>query len=142
MFKYIADILKSITPRQRLIALSITLLFVLLITVGNNIISAISSSDNILNNKVERLETANKELNNQLVESQLQCTQDITELRKQIIDEITRLENEMKSTTNERRTIMRIDTVQSNTPKVIYMKPDISHLSDMKKRLEIQIKNK
>lgn len=142
MFKYIADILKSITPRQRLIALSITLLFVLLITVGNNIINAISSSDNILNNKVERLETANKELNNQLVESQLQCTQDITELRKQIIDEITRLENEMKSTTNERRTIMRIDTVQSNTPKVIYMKPDISHLSDMKKRLEIQIKNK
>lgn len=135
MFKYIAEILKSITPKQRLIALLITLLFILLITVGNNIITAISNSDNVLDNKVERLEIANAELNKQLVESQIQCTKDITALRKQIIDEITQLENEMKGYRQTTNSIVRIDTVNTQTPRVIYMKPDISRLSEMKNNL-------
>ena len=135
MFKYIAEILKSITPKQRLIALLITLLFILLITVGNNIITAISNSDNVLDNKVERLEIANAELNKQLVESQIQCTKDITALRKQIIDEITQLENEMKGYRQTTNSIVRIDTVNTQTPRVIYMKPDISRLSNMKNNL-------
>ena len=135
MFKYIAEILKSITPKQRLIALLITLLFILLITVGNNIITAISNSDNVLDNKVERLEIANAELNKQLVESQIQCTKDITALRKQIIDEITQLENEMKGYRQTTNSIVRIDTLNPQTPRVIYMKPDISRLSNMKNNL-------
>ena len=135
MFKYISDILKSITPKQRLIALSITLLFILLITVGNNIINAISNSDSILDNKVKRLEIINAELNQQIIQSQLQCTKDITVLRKQIIDEITQLENEMKQYKYTTNSLVIIDTVNTQTPRVIYMKPDISRLSNMKNNL-------
>ena len=135
MFKYIADILRSITPKQRLIALFITLVFVLLITVGNSLISAFSNSDNILENKVKRLETVNNELNQQIIQSQLECTQDITLLRKQIIAEITQLENEMKQYNRTSNTLVRVDTVNPTTLRVIYMKPDISRLSNMKNNL-------
>ena len=93
------------------------------------------NSDNVLDNKVERLEIANAELNKQLVESQIQCTKDITALRKQIIDEITQLENEMKGYRQTTNSIVRIDTVNTQTPRVIYMKPDISRLSEMKNNL-------
>ena len=152
MFKYVADILKNISPQQRLFALFITLMFIFLITFGGRIISAISQTDKSLVRKVDRLEISNTQLSEQnqelqtlIIESQLQCTKDITEVRKQILSEIGLLEKEMKQTTRTNKmsiytedtvqvSMMRIEEPQTNTQVM-------SHLKKMKQQLQKEIQS-
>ena len=142
MFQYISEIIKNISPKQRLWALFITLVFVLLITLGGNIIDAFSSSDRVLQNRIESLETANVSLNNQnrelqtiIIESQIQCTKDITQVRQQILDELDRIEREMKMA-ESRMEIRPTDSVQS-APRVIQLpNPAMVRISSMKNQLK------
>lgn len=142
MFQYISEIIKNISPKQRLWALFITLVFVLLITLGSNIIDAFSSSDRVLQNRIESLETANVSLNNQnrelqtiIIESQIQCTKDITQVRQQILDELDRIEREMKMT-ESRMEIRTTDSIQSS-PRVIQLpNPAMVRISSMKNQLK------
>lgn len=152
MFKYVADIIKNISPQQRLFALFITLMFIFLITFGGRIISAISQTDKSLVRKVDRLEISNTQLSEQnqelqtlIIESQLQCTKDITEVRKQILSEIGLLEKEMKQTTRTNKmsiytedtvqvSMMRIEEPQTNTQVM-------SHLKKMKQQLQKEIQS-
>lgn len=142
MFQYISEIIKNISPKQRLWALFITLVFVLLITLGSNIIDAFSSSDRVLQNRIESLETANVSLNNQnrelqtiIIESQIQCTKDITQVRQQILDELDRIEREMKMT-ESRMEIRTTDSIQSS-PRVIQLpNPAMVRISTMKNQLK------
>jgi hypothetical protein len=107
MFQYISEIIKNISPKQRVFALFLTLLFIFLITFGGKLITAFSQTDRVLIGRVSRLEKSNQiltqennELNDIILESQLQCTKDITKLRKQILDEVTMLEKEMTASQN------------------------------------------
>jgi hypothetical protein len=152
MFKYVADIIKNISPQQRLFALFITLMFIFLITFGGRIISAISQTDKSLVRKVDRLEISNTQLSEQnqelqilIIESQLQCTKDITEVRKQILSEIGLLEKEMTQTTRTNKmsihtedtvqvSMMRIEEPQTNTQVM-------SHLKKMKQQLQKEIQS-
>ena len=152
MFKYVADIIKNISPQQRLFALFITLMFIFLITFGGRIISAISQTDKSLVRKVDRLEISNTQLSEQnqelqtlIIESQLQCTKDITEVIKQILSEIGLLEKEMKQTTRTNKmsiytedtvqvSMMRIEEPQTNTQVM-------SHLKKMKQQLQKEIQS-
>ena len=142
MFQYISEIIKNISPKQRLWALFITLDFDLIITVGGNIIDAFSSSDRVLQNRIESLETANVSLNNQnrelqtiIIESQIQCTKDITQVRQQILDELDRIEREMKMA-ESRMEIRPTDSVQS-APRVIQLpNPAMVRISSMKNQLK------
>ena len=152
MFKYVSDIIKNISPQQRLFALFITLMFIFLITFGGRIISAISQTDKSLVRKVDRLEISNRQLSEQnqelqtlIIQSQLQCTKDITEVRKQILSEIGLLEKEMKQTTRTNKmsiytedtvqvSMMRIEEPQTNTQVM-------SHLKKMKQQLQKEIQS-
>jgi hypothetical protein len=152
MFKYVADIIKNISPQQRLFALFITLMFIFLITFGGRIISAISQTDKSLVRKVDRLEISNTQLSEQnqelqtlIIQSQLQCTKDITEVRKQILSEIGLLEKEMTQTTRTNKmslytedtiqvSMMRIEEPQTNTQVM-------SHLKKMKQQLQKEIQS-
>ena len=152
MFKYVSDIIKNISPQQRLFALFITLMFIFLITFGGRIISAISQTDKSLVRKVDRLEISNTQLSEQnqelqtlIIESQLQCTKDITEVRKQILSEIGLLEKEMTQTTRTNKmslytedtiqvSMMRIEEPQTNTQVM-------SHLKKMKQQLQKEIQS-
>lgn len=107
MFQYISEIIQNISPRQRVFALFLTLFFILLLTFGGNIIDTINSSNSILERKVTILETSNtslmkqnQEMREMIIQSQLDCSRDITQLRKQMLDEIMLLEKEMKQTSN------------------------------------------
>jgi|LakMenE18May11ns_1017448.scaffolds.fasta_scaffold9752928_2 hypothetical protein len=146
MFQYISEIIKNISPRQRFFALVVVLFTILLISLGGKIISAFTNSDKILENKVSRLEEANVLLNNQnrelqtiLIQSQIQCTKDITQVREDILKEIGQIEREMRMTqtrmisTSSRDTIQVIPVVTSN--------PAMNHLKTMKKKLEDEIEN-
>ena len=146
MFQYISEIIKNISPRQRFFALVVVLFTILLISLGGKIISAFTNSDKILENKVSRLEESNVLLNNQnrelqtiLIQSQIQCTKDITQVREDILKEIGQIEREMRMTqtrmisTSSRDTIQVIPVVTSN--------PAMNHLKTMKKKLEDEIEN-
>jgi len=152
MFKYVADIIRNISPKQRLFALFITLMFIFLITFGGKIITALSQTDNTLIRKVDRLEISNKQLSEQneelqtlIIQSQLQCTKDITEVRKQILSEIGLLEKEMSQPTRTNKmsiytedtiqvSMMRIEEPQTNTQVM-------SHLKKMKQQLQKEIQS-
>ena len=154
MFKYISDIIQNISPKQRLFALFITLLFIFLITFGGKIISTISESDKALLRKVERLELSNKQLGEQnqelqtiIIQSQLQCTKDITEVRQQILTQIGLLEKEMSQTTRvNKMSVYTEDTIQVSMirrpePQQLPNTKVLSHLKEMKKQLQEDIKS-
>lgn len=154
MFKYISDIIQNISPKQRLFALFITLLFIFLITFGGKIISTISESDKALLRKVERLEISNKQLGEQnqelqtiIIQSQLQCTKDITEVRQQILTEIGLLEKEMSQTTRvNKMSVYTEDTIQVSMmrrpePQQLPNTKVLIHLKEMKKQLQEDIQS-
>ena len=145
MFQYISEIIKNISQRQRFFDLVVVLFTILLISLGGKIISAFTNSDKILENKVSRLEEANVLLNNQnrelqtiLIQSQIQCTKDITQVREDILKEIGQIEREMRMTQTRMISTSR-DTVQ--VIPVVTSNPAINHLKTMKKKLEEDIQN-
>jgi uncharacterized protein YoxC len=84
MFKYIDAILKTISPAQRLIALSIVLLSITLILTGPKIVNSMTQDTEELKIKVEiqRTEITNltvrvNELNKQVIDNQRECTNEI-----------------------------------------------------------------
>jgi hypothetical protein len=164
MFQYISEIIKNISPAQRFWALFITLLTIIFITLGDDVIKAIGSSNTILENKVSALESSNKSLlvqNSDLqqivLKSQLDCTKDITLLRQQILDEITQLEREMRHTNNpfELRRVnsvrgegsngaVVVDTVVASAPVPVVIQPQtnpiaMDHIKKMKRKLQEDI---
>ena len=150
MFQYISDIIKNISPQQRLWALVVVLVTIVVLTLGDNLITAFTNSDNVLENKISRLESANQLLNNQnrelqtiVIESQLQCTKDITNLRQQIVDELSQIEREMRMTQRPMMTIPNDTVVMSQTPVPLPVtsSPAMSHIRSMKKQLENDIEN-
>lgn len=154
MFKYISDIIQNISPKQRLFALFITLLFIFLITFGGKIISSISDTDKALLRKLERLEISNKQLGEQnqelqtiILQSQLQCTKDITEVRQQILTQIGLLEKEMSQTTRvNKMSVYTEDTIQVSMmrrpePQLLPNTQVLSHLKEMKKQLQKDIQS-
>lgn len=127
-------------------------MFIFLITFGGRIISAISQTDKSLVRKVDRLEISNTQLSEQnqelqtlIIESQLQCTKDITEVRKQILSEIGLLEKEMKQTTRTNKmSIYTEDTVQVSMMRVEEPQTNtqvMSHLKKMKQQLQKEIQS-
>lgn len=162
MFQYISEIIKNISPRQRVFALFLTLFFILLLTFGGNIIDTINSSNTILERKVTILETSNtslmkqnQEMREMIIQSQLDCSRDITQLRKQMLDEIMLLEKEMKQSSNPfilRKTSeptvggSGLDTVVmgSTTQEVIQVRPNteaMTHVKKLKQKLQKEIES-
>jgi hypothetical protein len=164
MFQYISEIIKNISPAQRFWALFITLLTIIFVTLGDDVITAISSSNTVLENKVSALESSNKSLQTQnselqqiVLKSQLDCTRDITQLRQQILDEITQLEREMRQTNNpfELRRVnsvrgegsngaVVVDTVVASAPVPVVIQPQtnptaMDHIKKMKRKLQQDI---
>lgn len=152
MFKYISEIISNISPRQRFFALVITLITILLLTLGDNIISAFTNSDKILQSRIERLENSNnllseqnRELQTIVIQSQIQCTKDITQLRQKIVDEISQIEREMNMVqrTSQTRATSTNDTIVMSQPiRVIPTNTHaINHLKSMKKKLQDDIED-
>jgi hypothetical protein len=162
MFQYISEIIKNISPRQRVFALFLTLFFILLLTFGGNIIDTINSSNTILERKVTILETSNvslmkqnQEMREMIIQSQLDCSKDITQLRKQMLDEIMLLEKEMKQTSNpfvlRKTSEPRVggsgsDTVvmRSTNEQVVQVRTNteaMTHVKKLKQKLQKEIES-
>lgn len=102
MFKYISNILSTITPGQRLVALCVLLLSIVVITIVPNIIDATTKDNEELNNKIniqrkeiQDLYTRVKDLNTQLVNNESECTNKLINKEKQILQVINELERDL-----------------------------------------------
>lgn len=153
MFQYISEIIKNISPKQRVLALFITLLFIFLITFGGKLITVFSQTDKTLELRVQRLEKSNIELSHEneklhslVLESEIQCSKDITLVRKQLLMELGILEKEMTTTNNTVKLMMKRDSVSPNISETVVTnlpnKTVISHLKKMKSDLIKKIDNK
>ena len=81
MLKYVSGILKTISPAQRLIALCILILAIVVMTIGPRVVDSLTKDTEELKNKVAMqkseivdLSTRVNELNKQVIENQRECT--------------------------------------------------------------------
>ena len=109
MFKYLSDILSKFTPQQRLIALGLLLFTAILLGLGNSLINSYNQSDSVLSDRVKRLEISqaillreNDSLYNSLSNSQIQCSRDIMDVRRKILEDLGILERQLMSMNNQR----------------------------------------
>jgi hypothetical protein len=118
MFKYISEILSHISIGQRLIALCVVLLSVIIISLGPSFISGMTQDNEELVNKVEvqrgeieLLTLRVNELNGIVIYNQRECTNRIVEREVEILEMIKKLEGMVGNTRNMVRSIqsMSID---------------------------------
>lgn len=155
MFKYISGILKTISPGQRLVALSILLLSITLIAIGPKIVNSFTRDTEELNNKINlqkseinELTIRVKELNKQVIDNQRECTNSIISKERELLTAISEIENEFrksgtKSNTAQYRTMP--DSI-SNT-RVVTQTPSNHHkmarmVSNLKLKIKKDIENK
>ena len=112
MFKYIAAILKTISPAQRLIALSIVLLSITLILTGPKIVNSMTQDTEELKIKVEiqRTEITNltvrvNELNKQVIDNQRECTNEIISKERELLAALVEIEAEASKTIGPRQIV-------------------------------------
>jgi hypothetical protein len=140
MFKYLSDILSKFTPKQRLTALGLLLLTIIMLGLGNSIITTYSTSDKVLNDRISRLEISqrillkeNDSLYSSLSESQIQCSNDIMGVRRKILEDLGVLETQMIS---QRRRVSY--KVQSQPTQYIDNSGDTVMVSQMSSPIQIE----
>jgi len=168
MFKYISEILSKFTQRQRIVALSILLISIIIISVGPKITESLTYNDEELklriesqNNQILELNKRVNELNSQVISNQRECTDEMVRRETEILEMLTDMEthtNKMKNETRilnsmSRRTVQisSEDTLervmamvpQSNTTTIIENKRDeklIGMIKKLKKKVSDDIK--
>lgn len=100
MFKYISQILNKFTQGQRILALCILLLSITFITVGPKIVSSLTYDDTELkaqlNEKTNEINQLRKEVSNlnlQVQETQIECTDRVFQREQEILKMIEDLQN-------------------------------------------------
>lgn len=114
MFKYISQILKSFTPGQRILALLILLISIIMITLGP---SFINSNTNTCDELTIRLKSQEQqivelnqrvnELNTQLLTGQKECTDNLISKQKEIMDIVNGMIKDAETTNKQK--IVKID---------------------------------
>jgi hypothetical protein len=157
MFKYLSEILSKFTPQQRLLALGLLLFTAILLGLGNSLINSYNQSDSVLSDRVKRLEISqsillreNDSLYNSLSNSQIQCSRDIMDVRRKILEDLGILESHMMEASVRRESVVRnieinrydgMDTVVMASPMIIEETPFPSELLNEVRNLKSKIKN-
>jgi hypothetical protein len=157
MFKYLSEILSKFTPQQRLLALGLLLFTAILLGLGNSLINSYNQSDSVLSDRVKRLEISqaillreNDSLYNSLSNSQIQCSRDIMDVRRKILEDLGILESHMMEASLRRESVSRnieinrydgMDTVVMASPMMIEETPFPTELLNEVRSLKSKIKN-
>ena len=119
MFKYISQILSSLTPGQRILGLVMILCSVTIITLGPSLINANTTNCEDLKIRVESQNTQiielNKrvsDLNTSILQNQSECTNRLINKEKEIYDIIDEMENELQKNNKPRNNyrLIRLET--------------------------------
>jgi cell division septum initiation protein DivIVA len=161
MFKYISEILSKLSVGQRLLALVFLLLTITLISVGPKIVNAFTQDNEELKSKVEMQRTEIQELtkrvtdlNDQVLDDQVVCTDRFAKREQEILVMISSLESEVQKVNqtnmvrNERHLAMSRKTnpeegetvMAMERPEPVIVQTDnsklLSMIKDMKKNLQ------
>jgi hypothetical protein len=155
MFKYLSEILSKFTPQQRLLALGLLLVTAVLLGLGNSIIDSVSKSDSVLEDRIKRLEVSqrilikeNDSLYNSLSNSQIQCSRDIMNVRRKILEDLGILESHMMQASVRKESVVRnieisrydgMDTILMASPMIVEETPFPSQLLDEVRNLKSKI---
>jgi hypothetical protein len=129
MFKYISEILSKFTQRQRIIALIVLLISIIIISIGPKITELITYNDTELKLRIEsqntqiiELNSRVNELNTQVINNQRKCIDEIVRRETEILDIVNQIDNYSSKIKNETRVVnseshrayrvMNNDTVQ------------------------------
>ena len=105
MFKYISEILSKLSVGQRLLALVFLLLTITFISVGPKIVGAFTQDNEELKSKIDLQRTEIQELtervtqlNDQVIDGQMSCTNKFAQREQEILVMISTLEAEAQKT--------------------------------------------
>lgn len=112
MFKYVSEILTKFTQKQRIFALMILLISIIIISIGPKITESFTYNDQELNLRVEsqnvqigELTQRVNELNTQVIKNQRECVNEIIRRESEILDMINEIDLHARKTKNETRII-------------------------------------
>jgi TolA-binding protein len=160
MFQYISQILKSFTPGQRILALLILVISIVMITLGPSLINSNTSTCDELTirlksqeQQIVELNQRVNELNTQLLTGQKECTDNLISKQKEIMDivngmikdaEYTNKQTIVKTDETRKMTTKRVDEgngstgevsemrIQEPEPKVIVVKDNTEMIKKLK----------
>lgn len=153
MFKYISQILNSLTPAQRILGLVFILCSITIITLGPSFINANTTNCEDLKIRVESQNTQilelNKrvtELNSMVLSNQTECTNQLISKEKEIMEFVSQMETELKKNNNPENQIhLNTRKIQTDTfPEMnvtIVPKQDNRKVLKMIKSFKTKIKN-
>jgi hypothetical protein len=137
--------------------LGLLLFTAILLGLGNSLIGSYNQSDSVLSDRVKRLEISqaillreNDSLYNSLSNSQIQCSRDIMDVRRKILEDLGILESHMMEASLRRESVSRnieinrydgMDTIVMASPMIIEETPFPSELLNEVRSLKSKIKN-
>jgi predicted RNase H-like nuclease (RuvC/YqgF family) len=130
MFKYISEILSKLSVGQRLLALVFLLLSITFISVGPKVIDSLTHDTEELKIKVENqraeIQTLTQrvaQLNDQVIEGQMSCTNKFVQREQEILIMISSLEAEAQKT-NGKITVLEDKRNENRFGGGDYQEPD------------------
>ena len=160
MFKYISDIISKFTQKQRVVALSLLLVTILLMTNGVKIIQLFFHDDTELYSRLElqkkdidKMSKDYSELNEKYRKSEMSCTDKVIQREKEILEKINELQKNTQSSQLQQVpasgevAFAREDTIQVREEVRYKRVPDnksllMNGLNDIKSNLEKSIESK
>jgi Na+/phosphate symporter len=155
MFKYISGILGTISPGQRLVALSILLLSITLIAIGPKIVNSFTHDTEELNNKINLqkseindLTVRIKELSKQVIDNERECTNSLVAKERELLTAISEIENEFrKSEIKTNTSHYRMINDSNSNARVVTPQPNnhrkmVKMISSLKLKVKKDIESK
>jgi hypothetical protein len=137
---------------QRIVALLVVLFSIVIITLGPSFINTITLDEDELWSTINKQKTELQELQNEtsrlnkvIRDNQLECTNQIVDREREILEKLAILENNMKNMQSQKRTMM-VDTV--NSGKRVIQLPDrsiemmMTGIKDLKLEINKDIENR
>ena len=122
MFQYISQILKSFTPGQRILALLILVMSIVMITLGPSFINSNTNTCDELTirlksqeNQIIELNQRVNELNTQLLSGQKECTDNLIAKQREIMDMVNSMIKDAEH--SNKQTIVKTDVPRKLTMK-------------------------
>lgn len=122
MFQYISQILKSFTPGQRILALLILVMSIVMITLGPSFINSNTNTCDELTirlksqeNQIIELNQRVNELNTQLLSGQKECTDNLIAKQREIMDMVNGMIKDAEH--SNKQTIVKTDVPRKLTMK-------------------------
>jgi hypothetical protein len=148
MFKYIADILAQFSTPQKVIALSLILLSIVIITLGPSIIENKEDLKSEIENKDQKIKLLEKEIgekDSKIRNEQKSCTDQIVEREKEFIAMLDYLKDKAKKDDNKILSTLNMESLSKvdSSSTTINNKSTIIVKNDMKNIIgEIDIMRK